>query len=320
MGYIEDIFNKSPRDINAKDIRAFISRQIEENLNLDYKDIKIYSDFGKLSQHIAAFANSAGGLLILGISEKKQQQIAIYPDDITWGESTLKKEDLENQLLSKISPKIDGLRIFPVRKTKTDHQVIFLIDVPKSLNPPHMAGDNRYYQRLNFQKFPMEHYQVADLFGRRLGPVLRLRYEWTIKHSGIKNGQNMFRFIIQLFIINQGKLMARFPCLTISKPTGGYTGRYIGVECDPDFHKTNSPGEGWLTRCVGGAMTVIYPSDKIPVAVIRSGMYEEISEFPDFKVTIGLFADNFAGYSEDIFISGEEIKTKFEEARKAIKT
>lgn len=167
MGFI-DYYFKGKEKITEEDIKLFISQQIEENKNLDYKEIQIFDNTDKLSVIISSFANTEGGSLILGISENEIQDekgniVRIYPKEPTWGNLSLDKESLENKIISKISPPIDGLEIQPVRNDKNDKN-IFLIDVPKSANAPHMSFDNRYHGRLNFRTIPLEHHQVSSLF------------------------------------------------------------------------------------------------------------------------------------------------------------
>lgn len=167
MGFIETFFKRNPTDITANDIESFISRKIEESQNLDYKDIKKYDDADGLSKHISAFANSLGGLLILGVSEKKEgkgKDLRIYPDGITWGDETHSKETLENKLTARIQPSIRELRIAPIRESKESASVVFLIDIPRSNDAPHMAFDKRYHTRMNFRTRIMQHYEVASLF------------------------------------------------------------------------------------------------------------------------------------------------------------
>jgi len=211
MGFIESFFKKEADKIEYSDIESFVSQRIEESLNLDYKNIADYNKPNELAKDISAFANSAGGLVILGVEEDASDPTRIYPKAITWGDSSLSKETLENHLISKISYRIDGLRIVPVRKP--DKSVIFLIDVPQSENPPHMSWDKRYYKRLNFQSVPMEHYEVADFFGRRRKPRLSLVAE--IIDIEDPNAQSV-QFKIRIYLINKGKSAAKYTMVVIS--------------------------------------------------------------------------------------------------------
>jgi hypothetical protein len=175
MGFIE-LFFKRDKGIGEEDIQRFISQKIEESSNLDYKDIMAYENADALSTNISSFANSEGGLLILGISQdkikdEKGNTVKIFPKEITWGKASLEKEWLENKLLTLIKPPINRLIITPVRNKKKE--VIFLIDIPKSPNAPHMAPDHRYHRRINFRKRLMEHIEVANLFNSN----------WTMKEK-----------------------------------------------------------------------------------------------------------------------------------------
>jgi hypothetical protein len=208
MGFIEIFLKKDSKDINAEDVELFVSRKIEESLNLDYKDIKAYEHFDDLSKDLSAFANSEGGLLMLGVGQEKKGQ-KIFPTEITWGDESLSKERLENSLTGKIHPRIEGLRIVPIRK---NNSVIFLLDIPQSQNPPHMAFDKRYYRRLNFGNCPMEHYEVSDFFGRRRKPQLSLIVQ--VMEVDVKD--STYQLKIRLNLQNLGKAIARYTQLTAS--------------------------------------------------------------------------------------------------------
>src|SRR5205823_8951598 len=99
----------------------------------------------------------------------------IRPGKITWGPKSLTKETVESRLIVRIHPWVQGLRIHPVRKEEDG--VVFLIDVPQSMRPPHQAFDRKYYLRYNFQNLPMDHHQIEDLFFRRLRPRIRPQLE-----------------------------------------------------------------------------------------------------------------------------------------------
>lgn len=211
--FIELFFRKKPEEITSKDIEEFIKRRIEENLNLDYKHIKAFNDFDELSKDVSAFANSEGGLIILGIEEEKvgtDKTLKIFPKNITWGETNLSKERLEDNLIGKIHPRIDGLRIVPIRNEFKN--VIFLIDIPQSENPPHMASDNKYYKRLNFEKVPMEHYEVADMFGRRRRPLLTLIP--SLEGVNVEGEAKWFK--MRFYLANRGKAIAKYMLFTAS--------------------------------------------------------------------------------------------------------
>ncbi len=199
MNYIKFYFEKTPNQVTKDDIEEFIVKKIEENKNLDYKQIDILRNKAKLCKHICAFANSEGGLLILGVSELEESH-RIYPDKITWGDASYTKEQLENLLLGNLSPHVK-LDILPIRKSKEDSSVIFLIDVPRS-NELHMTN-NRFYKRVNFQSLPMSREEIISFISERL------RFDESA----------MFRFNLKEYIIDLvDEILARLiPDITYEK-------------------------------------------------------------------------------------------------------
>jgi hypothetical protein len=206
LGFIERFLKKEPNEVNNRDVEQFIQHRIEENLNLDYTHIETYHSFEELAKDVSAFANSEGGLIVLGVSEERIDDQKIFPKEITWGDKSLTKERLEDNLIAKVHPTIDGLRILPVRKSNGSGLVMFLIDIPQGLNPPYMASEKKYYKRLNFRKYAMEHYEVADLFGRRRKPLLTL----TSKLESIDVKDNQFVCTLRLLLANRGRALAKY--------------------------------------------------------------------------------------------------------------
>ena len=264
MGFIERFFNKKPEDVTKADLEDFINRRIEEGLNLEYKDIMAYDKVDDLSRIISAFANSDGGLLILGVSEEKVDR-STFPKEITWGPPSLSKERLENLLISRIKPRIEGLKIMPLRNEK--NEVVFLIDVPKSDNPPHMAADYRYYKRWNFQVLPMEHFEVADLFGRRRRPKLTLLPQ--LENVKRKNGSYVFD--LRFFVRNVGRASAKHVLFSASifnadivETKDGFQ-RLDEIRGCPSIQRDTLPG-------------VLYPSPSYNIGVVTLRLKDPTKE------------------------------------------
>ncbi len=201
---------------------------------LDYKAIPPDGaiNYDKLSKAVSGFADSAGGLLILGVAEDKSVPNRIYPGEITWGPTNVTRETLEHRLDARLAPRVQLLRIIPVRNHETGKSV-FLIDVPQSESPPHMAIPyHAYYKRLNFETVPMEHYEVADLFGRRRKPSLHFGYR--IRELSVVNGAR--EFTLDLFIYNTGAAPAKNAQLLVALPTHVALRNEYGLQRIDDFY------------------------------------------------------------------------------------
>ncbi|UCE16252.1 MAG: ATP-binding protein [Candidatus Bathyarchaeota archaeon] len=162
MSFVKHVFNKeSPDQIQIADIRKLVKNETEESLHLDFEEIpRKHVKYDGLAEHISGFLNTSGGIIVFGVSERTIKGRNI-PYKITW--TTIKKETLENNLYRKIDPWYEDIQICPIQNPNDSSQKIFVIFVPKSKNPPHMAN-HIYYIRLNFQTQPLGHEQVSTIF------------------------------------------------------------------------------------------------------------------------------------------------------------
>ena len=162
MSFVRHIFNKElPDQIQIADIQKLIENKTEEFLHLDYEEIpRTNVKYEGLAEHISGFLNTAGGIVVFGVSERKTKGRNI-PYKITW--TTIKKETLENNLYRKIDPWYEDIQIVPIQNPNDNTERIFVIFVPRSNKPPHMSNYT-YYHRLNFQTQPMTHQSVFRVF------------------------------------------------------------------------------------------------------------------------------------------------------------
>lgn len=164
-------------EYNRQYLDRLIADQIEESATLEYKsaaslDRKDDKKKMELSKDISAFANSAGGMIIYGIRETSGQSGAAVPERIDPVDGTKYSKEWLDQMISQIQPRIEGLRIIPVRVSPDASDYVYIVDVPQSTTA-HQATDLRYYKRRNFESTAMEDYEIRDVMNRRRYPVLQ---------------------------------------------------------------------------------------------------------------------------------------------------
>jgi len=160
---MKDLFRQTEYSWN--DIEYLIKEAVEESIRLDFKSSgsleKSDNKKREIGKDVSAFANSAGGLIVYGIKETnhKASELSFIDGDI------YTKEWLEHVISEKVTPKIEGIKIYPIRKDNDISRSIYIVQIPQS-NRVHMNVDKKYYRRYNFESVAMEEYEVHNLYLR----------------------------------------------------------------------------------------------------------------------------------------------------------
>ncbi|RUS44937.1 helix-turn-helix domain-containing protein [Cohnella sp. AR92] len=169
------LFGKATSDLDKNDIDRLIDNQVSESIELDYKaELPILNDAGKkeLLADIVAMANTAGGLLLFGLKEAKEDgKNAGYPAEVTAMKDPegkpvnveQLKQSLDQIIRDGIDPRLPGITFKEI--SYDADRFVFIIDVPRSLQAPHMVtarNDAKFYARANTGKFQMDVRQIRD--------------------------------------------------------------------------------------------------------------------------------------------------------------
>ena len=155
-------FGKELEQLKVSDIEFLIERRIDESQSLEYKEptSNLEKDCDDLAKAISGFLNTEGGIIIYGVSEERENEHR-YPENIMWCGAP--KEQFESLLLNRVQPWEERIRIYRIPNEENDQKGIFVLEIPKSDNPPHMSNFS-YYRRLNFRTEPMSHEDVMRAF------------------------------------------------------------------------------------------------------------------------------------------------------------
>lgn len=125
-----------------------VANRVGEGIDLEYKAAPYGgadADKREFLKDVTAFANTAGGHLVIGMKEDGGIAAGLQPitDRIADGE----KQRLHNMLLASVEPRLVSVQM---REIAVDGGYILLLRVPRSWNSPHRVtsgGWNRYFLR-----------------------------------------------------------------------------------------------------------------------------------------------------------------------------
>lgn len=184
-----------PTKWTESSLNALIQNVVKESLTLDYKAAaavtpKTDGIKNEISKDVSAFANSAGGTIVYGMTEVGHQPTAIEGIDPTH----VSREWLDQVIASRIQRRIDDVRINQVGLA--DGKVVYVVVIPQSQRAPHMASDHRFYKRFEFHSVAMEEYEVRDISNRAGGP--RVGVTLSIKPVILEYGSDSYSQPVQI--------------------------------------------------------------------------------------------------------------------------
>lgn len=202
---------------NQAKLEELKCQKVEENAFLEYKAADaLHKSVGKkkeIAKDVSAMANSAGGIIIYGISEYQQNDKKHLPEKYDPVDRTeYPKEWLDQIINYNISPKIDGLIIHSIDLDSGPNDVAYVVEIPQSMTAHQVTTDNdyRYYERANFEVVRMPDHRIRDVMNRGVAPNADVEFAYQIQ-------QNRMNLLI-IKIVNMGKQLIRYIKLDFSFP------------------------------------------------------------------------------------------------------
>lgn len=252
--------------ISVETLRLYLEERQDEHLHLDFKlvdDPQFSKRPDRRNFAIAAsgFANADGGILVWGVDARRDgegvDRVVALPGV---RDASRLVSSLNHYTAQAVNPTVDGIQHRVIGGVSREAEQFVATLVPSSDGGPYMAklGEDRYYKRSGDSFLVMEHYEVADMFGRRRRPVL----EFVAEARGSE---------IIVGVRNKGRASAHAP--------------YLSVYSAPPFHRSiygvdGNRGEGlkylpaqsrWNTWRFGGSGDVIvHPGVTLEVALLTS--------------------------------------------------
>jgi Putative DNA-binding domain len=169
MDYASVYFGTPLEQLTYDAVEKFFATEREETDQLEFKSYNVGESPENMMtgviEGIAAFLNSAGGVLVWGAprgvrppagSGRKEK---IFTGELTHLPVSIEKDWLVSKVSDRIIPLPNGIRVKLIRKN--DHQVC-VFEVDESRTSPHQTGGT-YYMRIDGQKKPAPHHYVEAL-------------------------------------------------------------------------------------------------------------------------------------------------------------
>lgn len=133
------IFYKPIAKLNIEDIKTFCEKGVKEGINLDYKED--FPSSKKLAKTISAFANTLGGVIIVGVEEDEENKPVLPIKGILFKRGL--HEKVVNIILDNISPPLFP-EIGVIRfKEENKEKAVVMIRVPQSNETPHTINNKK---------------------------------------------------------------------------------------------------------------------------------------------------------------------------------
>jgi hypothetical protein len=259
--------------IDETAIQVFVQDKREEDLYLEFKQLTapdhqpgrlVKEDRKNFAKAVSGFANSAGGVLVWGIIARKDDGVDAAQELRPIPRVDQVKGELLSHTGEAASPIVDGITHRAIALRNGSGFIVTY--VPASDVGPHMAklGENRYYKRSGDSFYPMEHFDIADMFGKRARPdlVIALR---PLDSTGTD---------VMLGLKNVGRGIARFPSLAFNV-RAPFEVSESGLGVDRNFGARRQVLSN-QARYWGGADDVVHAGEVLEIVRIRGGALAEL--------------------------------------------
>jgi Putative DNA-binding domain len=262
----EQLFNELQ---DAAAILALIGQSEDAHLDCKEwpnKDEDAQKVFAKAA---CGLTNADGGVLVIGMRAKpvsKEQPDLIESAREVRDTATVKSRilDLIGQL---VEPPVEGIEAHEVKHPENSTRSGFVVVyIPASHGLPRRCRKTwKFYLRIGSGTFPMEYFQIAEMFGRRPQPNLKP----ILQHNNfgpVLGDQSVHQFFF-LGLFNDGRGLAKFPSIRFQRSHGLHVSLY-GLDGNGGHALPLRPSESEWIVFRGGVDDVIYPGATLKITQV----------------------------------------------------
>ena len=200
----------SPFDKDIKNVRTadlVILKNVKEGWYVEYKSQMVNAS--ALAKAVSAFANTYGGWLFLGIQEKcKEDPVA----DTFPGIPADKIDEALQRLRQSIADNLNPTPFFEttvfrgscVELGLAEDMSILAVEIPESLNTPHVHKDGRIYRRVaeGSEPKPETDRFILDQLWRRAEPIRKMTRKWVRRDPEFSKAEAKIPYLRLLFRVD----------------------------------------------------------------------------------------------------------------------
>jgi hypothetical protein len=293
--------------MTVEKIEGYVEERRHEDPHLDFKSVGDptigSSERKNLATALSGFANADGGIVVWGVEARKGVAEGTKPIDSV-SDFVARLQEFTGVA---VNPVVDGVVHKPLETAERKGYAVTL--VPPSDGGPHMAkmGEDRYYKRSGDSFRRMEHFDVADMFGRRAKPKLEFVARPTL---GPRSGNDIVFYLV-ISVRNAGRAAARAPYLALQvAPPHEWTSYGLDGNCHHGLARLPSTrGTQWIKFC-GGGDVFVHPGVTYDITCIKRSFHPDDSRAPaDVVGRYQIAADGLPVTEDGFVVSGSSIRS-----------
>lgn len=190
-------------------------RAKKETREVDYKetlDVKSKERLAGIAKDVAAFANTIGGVIIIGVRDKVWDLVGVSAATV----AALTPEDLDNKISNYLDPRVEfDVSPFTFRKKR-----FVAIEIPKSLDPPHLTKkDGTYPVAKGRSKSAFSKGAIFVRHGAKSEPATRRDLERMIQERLIRERQTILEGVQKVVEAGSGAEVLVRPAASVRVTT-----------------------------------------------------------------------------------------------------
>jgi hypothetical protein len=230
-----------------------------EDSHFDCKEWPIKDEDAQkmLAKAACGLTNAEGGVLVVGM--KAESRPKDEPDVVTG--------TVLNLIGNLVEPGIVGVLVREITYPQGSKSGFVIVYVPSSEGAPRRSKKNwKFYQRIGAGTFPLEYFQIEDMFGKRPHPKLELVLEKVniVPAAFSQIPQRSFRFALA----NVGRGVAKFPSVRFKRSCSLYPNNLFGLDGNGNHGLPLRASEGEWIIFRGGIDDVVYPGDTLAITFL----------------------------------------------------